>query len=42
VLEIVEAKKKDVMALAKDVRRLNGQKSVLVMSLTGKVKRVKR
>jgi hypothetical protein len=30
------------MALAKDVRRLNGQKSVLVMSLTGKVKRVKR
>jgi hypothetical protein len=42
VLEIVEAKKKDLMALAKDVRRLNGQKSVLVMSLTGKVKRVKR
>jgi hypothetical protein len=41
VLEIVEAKKKDLMALAKDVRRLNGQKSVLVMSLTGKVKRVK-
>ena len=40
VLEIVEAKKKQVMALAMDIRRLNGQKSVLVMGLTGKVKRI--
>jgi len=31
VLEIVETKKKDVAALAKDIRQLNGQKSVLIM-----------
>lgn len=41
VLEAVEAKKKDVASLAKDIRQLNGQKSVLVMGLTGKVKRIK-
>jgi hypothetical protein len=40
VLEIVEAQRKEVSALANDIRRLNGQKSVLIMSLTGKVKRM--
>jgi hypothetical protein len=40
VLEIVEAKKKDVTAVAKQIRGLNGQKSVLVMRLNGKAKTV--
>jgi hypothetical protein len=42
VLEIVEAQQSAVTALANAIRRLNGQKSVLIMGLTGKVKRVKR
>ena len=42
VLEIVEAQQSEVTALANAIRRLNGQKSVLIMGLTGKVKRVKR
>lgn len=40
VLEFVDARKKDVAALAKSIRRLNGQKSVLVMGLSGKVKKI--
>jgi hypothetical protein len=40
VLEFVDARKKDVAALAKSIRRLNGQKSVLVMGLGGKVKKI--
>jgi hypothetical protein len=32
--------KKNVAALAKRIRRLNGQKSVLVMGLDGKVKKI--
>ena len=40
VIEIVDAHKKDVAALAKSIRRLNGQKSVLVMGLDGKVKKI--
>jgi hypothetical protein len=42
VLEIVEAQQSEVTALANAIRRLNGQKSVLIMGLTGKVKKVKR
>jgi hypothetical protein len=42
VLEIVEAKQREVAALASAIRRLNGQKSVLIMGLTGKVKKIKR
>jgi hypothetical protein len=41
VLEIVEAKKKNVTAVAKRIRGLTGQRSVLVMRLTGKAKNVK-
>ena len=40
VLELVDARKKDVAALAKSIRRLNGQKSVLVIGLSGKVKNI--
>ena len=40
VLEIVEAQQSEVTALANAIRRLNGQKSVLIMGLTGKVKKV--
>ena len=42
VLEIVKAQQSEVTALANAIRRLNGQKSVLIMGLTGKVKKVKR
>jgi hypothetical protein len=42
VLEIVKAQQSEVTALANAIRRLNGQKSVLIMGLTGKAKRVKR
>jgi hypothetical protein len=42
VLEIVEAKKKDVAAVAEQIRGLNGQKSVLVIRLNGKVKTIER
>jgi hypothetical protein len=40
VLEFVDARKKDVAALANSIRRLNGQKSVSVMGLSGKVKKL--
>ena len=40
VLELVDARKKDVAALAKSIRRLNGQKSVFIMGLSGKVKKI--
>ena len=40
VLEFVDTRKKDVAALARDIRRPNGQKSVLVMGLSGKVKKI--
>lgn len=40
VIEIVDARKKDVAALAKSIRRLNGQKSVFVMGLSGKMKKI--
>jgi hypothetical protein len=40
VLEFVDARKKDVAALAKSIRRLNGQKSVPVMGLSGKIKKI--
>jgi hypothetical protein len=40
VLEFVDARKKDVAALARSIRRLNGQKSVSVMGLSGKVKKI--
>lgn len=40
VLKFVDTRKKDVTALARDIRRLNGQKSVLVMGLSGKVKKI--
>ena len=42
VLEIVEVQQSEVTALANAIRRLNGQKSVLIMGLTGKAKKVKR
>jgi hypothetical protein len=41
-LEIVEVQQSEVTALANAIRRLNGQKSVLIMGLTGKAKKVKR
>lgn len=40
VIEVTGAKKKDVTALAAAIRRLNGQKSVLVITLRGEVKRI--
>ena len=40
VLEIVEAQQSEVTALANAIRQLNGQKSVVIMGLTGKVKKV--
>ena len=40
VLEIVEARRKDVTVLAKSIRKLNGQKSVLIMRLSGKAEEV--
>jgi hypothetical protein len=40
VLEIVEAGESDILALAKSIRHLNGQKSVLVMGLDGKAQKV--
>ena len=40
VLEFVDARKKDVAALAKNIRRLNGQKSVFVVGLSGKMKKI--
>jgi hypothetical protein len=40
VLEIVEARRKDVTALAKSIRKLNGQKSALIMRLIGKAEKI--
>jgi hypothetical protein len=40
LLEIVEARKEDVAALAKNIRKLNGQKSVLIMCLSGKAEKI--
>jgi hypothetical protein len=40
VIEIVQAQEKDVAELAKSIRRLNGQKSVLTVSLSGEAERV--
>jgi hypothetical protein len=40
VLEIVQAEEKNVEELATNIRRLNGQKSVLVMSLSGEARRI--
>jgi len=40
VLEIVQATEEEVLALAKRIRHLNGQKSVLVMGLEGWAQRV--
>ena len=40
VLEIVEARRKDVTALAKRIRKLNGRKSVLIMRLSGKAEKI--
>jgi hypothetical protein len=41
VIEIVNAKGSEVRVLAKSIAEMNGQKSVLVMSLTARAKKVK-
>jgi hypothetical protein len=40
VIEIVDAKQDEVEALARKIRKINGQKSVLVMSLTGQAQKI--
>ena len=40
VIEIVDAKAAPVRALAKKIRQLTGQKSVLVMSLSGQARKI--
>jgi hypothetical protein len=40
VIEIVPAQKQDAAELANSIRRLNGQRSVLVVSLSGEAQRV--
>lgn len=40
VIEIVNAKKKDVDEVARNIRRINGQKSVLVLGLPASVKKI--
>lgn len=40
VIEIVDAKEDDVEAVAQSIRAINGQKSVLVMSLSGRAKKL--
>lgn len=40
VLEIVESRREDVTALAESIRKLNGQKSVLIMRLSGKAEKI--
>jgi len=40
VIEIIQAQEKDVAELAKIIRRLNGQKSVLTVSLSREAERV--
>ena len=40
VIEIVDAKEEDVESVAQSIRAINGQKSVLVMSLSGRAKRL--
>ena len=40
VIEIVNASKKDVAQVAKRIRRINGQKSVLVLGLQASVKKI--
>jgi len=39
VIEIVNARKKDVAEVARSIRRINGQKSVLVLGLQASVER---
>jgi hypothetical protein len=41
VIEIVDARQEDVEMLAHNIGDINGQKSVLVMSLTGQAKKIK-
>lgn len=40
VIEIVDAREEDVQTVAQSIRAINGQKSVLVMSLSGRAKKV--
>ena len=40
VIEIVDAKEEDVEAVAQSIRAINGQKSVLVMGLSGRAKKL--
>ena len=40
VLEIVDAEETDVQSLAEKIRKLTGQKSVLIMCLSGRAKRI--
>lgn len=40
VIEIVDARRKDVLEVAKKIRRINGQKSVLVLSLPAYAKKI--
>jgi hypothetical protein len=40
VLEIVDAKEEEVEMLAQSIRKINGQKSVLVMILAGQAKKI--
>jgi hypothetical protein len=41
VIEITGASAKAIDALARDIRKMNGQKSVLVIKLTGQAKAVR-
>jgi hypothetical protein len=41
VIEIVEAKHREIDQVARAIREVNGQKSVLVMSLTGKAYKIR-
>jgi hypothetical protein len=41
VIEIVEAKQKEIELLARGIGEINGQKSVLVMNLSGRAKKIR-
>jgi hypothetical protein len=41
VIEIVKAKEREIDQVARAIREINGQKSVLVMSLTGRAYKIR-
>jgi hypothetical protein len=41
VIEIVEAKQKEIELLARGIGEINGQRSVLVMNLSGRAKKIR-